>query len=111
MDLKIVSQVINYFLLFCYYIFMEMIVKENLVSLLDEKIVAATMEFEIKNDLFYINRTYTNPNYRGKGLPQQLLDKLIDMAVQKGLKIVPICSYVVNKFEQDKYRFIDGRLD
>lgn len=109
MDFKIVSHMINYFYIFCYYINMKIIVRENSVSLIDQDIVAAAMEFEIKQDLLYINHTFTNPDYRGKGLPQQLLDQVVSIAIQKQLKIIPICSYVVKKFEQDKYRFVDGR--
>lgn len=89
---------------------MEIIITENVVSLLDKDIIAATMEFEIKDNLLYINHTYTNANYRGCGLAQQLLDKVIEFAEAKKLKIIPICSYVINKFEADKYRFIDGRI-
>ena len=53
-------------------------------------------------DVIVADHTFVNPDYRGKNIARQLLDRLVDYAREKHLKIRPQCSYVVKAFE--KYR-------
>ena len=43
---------------------------------------------------------------RGQGIAEKLLDAGVEYAEKNGYKIVPVCSYVVEKFENEKYDFI-----
>lgn len=45
-----------------------------------------------------IDHTIVDPAHGGKGIAGQLLDQAAVFAREKGLKIVPQCSYVVKKF-------------
>jgi hypothetical protein len=45
-----------------------------------------------------IDHTIVDPAHGGKGIAGQLLDQAAAFAREKGLKIVPQCSYVVKKF-------------
>ena len=89
---------------------MEMIRKENKVALIDDDQEVAYMSWNIKNNLMYVNHTYTIDSYRGQGLHQKLLSAVIDIALEKNIKIIPVCSYVSKKFEQPEYNAVDGRI-
>lgn len=58
------------------------------------------LQYEIKEKKFYINKTYTPPEYRGRGLATKLLQHAIAWAKENGLKIVPICSFAVEYFRR-----------
>jgi uncharacterized protein len=47
-----------------------------------------------------IDHTGTPPAYRGQGIAQVLMDKVIADAKADGTKIVPLCSYVVAQFRR-----------
>lgn len=87
-----------------------MIRKENSVAFIDNDIEVAYISWELKNNLMYVDHTYTRESYRGQGLPQKLLSAVIDIALEKNVKIIPVCSYVAKKFEQPEYREVDGRI-
>jgi GNAT superfamily N-acetyltransferase len=42
--------------------------------------------------------TYTPEQHRGKGYAKLLVDKAVEVAREKGLKIIPICSYAIYYF-------------
>ena len=48
------------------------------------------------------NHTWVDDSLRGQGMARQLLDRLVDFARAKQLKIVPTCSYVDAMFRRDK---------
>lgn len=47
-----------------------------------------------------IEHTYTPPEFRGQGVADALMGKAIADSRADGLKIVPICSYVVAQFRR-----------
>jgi hypothetical protein len=47
-----------------------------------------------------VDHTGTPPEYRGRGIAQSLMDRLIADAQAEGTKIVPLCSYVVAQFRR-----------
>lgn len=55
-----------------------------------------------KDDVMNVNTTYVNPELRGQGLASKLFDELIRHARENNYKIVPVCSYIVSKFERNK---------
>lgn len=75
-----------------------------MVELIKEKIryyykenleLIAEINFRIENNTMYIDRTYTNENYRGKGYAKKLLNELVNDAKSKNYKIEPICSFAI----------------
>jgi len=58
----------------------------------------AYLTYTIKNGKIEINRTYTPPEHRGKGIAAKLMDKAVEIAQKEGYKIVPVCSYAVYYF-------------
>ncbi|MEZ0290069.1 MAG: GNAT family N-acetyltransferase [Sulfolobales archaeon] len=62
----------------------------------------AYLIYKIDGDKMILESTYTPPQHRGKGVAKKLVDKAIEIAREKNLKIVPVCSYSVYYFM--KYR-------
>lgn len=49
--------------------------------------------------------TRVDDAYRGQGVAQALLDRLAEYAIEKNMKIEPICSYVTSAFERYPQRY------
>ena len=47
-----------------------------------------------------IDHTGVPPHYRGHGIAQLLVDRMIDDVRAAGTKVVPLCSYVVAQFRR-----------
>jgi Predicted acetyltransferase len=58
----------------------------------------AWLTYEVENGIMKLKQTYTPPEFRGKGLARMLIEKAIEVAKEKNLKIYPICSYSVYYF-------------
>ncbi|MEM3404127.1 MAG: GNAT family N-acetyltransferase [Nitrososphaeria archaeon] len=58
----------------------------------------AYLKYSVEGDRLNLIETYTPEAYRGKGLAKLMVDKAVEYAVKKGLKIVPLCSYSVYYF-------------
>lgn len=48
-----------------------------------------------------IDHTWVDPALRGQGVARQLLDAAVAFAREKGIKILPRCSYAVAVFKRD----------
>ena len=44
-----------------------------------------------------INHTYTDPNYRGQGIADKLLELVIKTLKQEKREIIPLCSFAASK--------------
>lgn len=58
----------------------------------------AWLTYEVENGIMTLKQTYTPEQYRGQGLAKMLVDKAVEVAKQKNLKIKPVCSYSVYYF-------------
>lgn len=58
----------------------------------------AYLKYSIEGDKMYLIETYTPPQHRGKGVAKAMVDKAVEVATERNLKIVPICSYSVYYF-------------
>jgi len=58
----------------------------------------AFLRYEVKGNYMKLIATYTPEQHRGKGYAKLLVDKAVEVARERGLKIVPICSYAVYYF-------------
>lgn len=50
----------------------------------------------------YLISTYTPPQHRGKGAARMLVDRAVEVARERGLEIVPICSYATHYFIKNR---------
>ena len=79
---------------------------------LDGENKAGFCQYEEKTDgTWAITHTVVDGNYQGRGLAGKLLDEVCQAARKENVKIIPICSYAVKKFDQEpeKYGDVDAR--
>lgn len=63
------------------------------------KAYAAT---EIDGNVVKILETYVPEPHRGKGYARILIERVIDYAKSRGLKILPVCSYAISYFMKNR---------
>ena len=51
--------------------------------------------------MFIIDHTDVSEDYRGQGIGRQLLDKVVEFAREKNLKIIPLCPYAKSIFDKN----------
>ncbi len=56
------------------------------------------LKYRVEGDRMFLESTYTPPMLRGRGYAARLVKAAIRYAEENGLKIVPLCSYVVYYF-------------
>ncbi len=49
------------------------------------------------DNIIVIDHTIVDPRLRGQGIAGELIKKVVEMAREENLKIVPVCSYAVVK--------------
>lgn len=70
----------------------------------------AEITWQRQGDVLYVDHTFTDPSLRGQGVAGRLVDAVTQLAREENLKIMPICPYVVSKFNKDEqYKDIDYR--
>ena len=62
----------------------------------------AFLGYEIREGKMYITKTYTPPEFRGRGIATRLTDYAVNWARENGYKIVPVCSFAVNYFKKNR---------
>ena len=55
---------------------------------------------KLGNDVIVIDHTYTPPEFRGRNIAAQLMNRAIAEARSAGLRIVPQCSYAAAQFRR-----------
>jgi uncharacterized protein len=62
---------------------------------------AGMMTYSIASpELIIINHTEVEPAYGGKDVGKQLLYKIVNMAREKDLKIIPLCPFAAAMFKR-----------
>ena len=62
-------------------------------------------EFTVSGGVWTITHTGVRPEYGGRGLARMLVEKVIEAARSKQVKISPLCSYAQKLMEgKDEYR-------
>ena len=70
----------------------------------------AEITWEERDNVLYVNHTFTDPSLRGQGIAALLVDQVAQYAREEGYKVMPVCSYVVHKFDNDsQYADLDIR--
>ncbi|MCO6543490.1 MAG: N-acetyltransferase [Lactobacillus sp.] len=57
---------------------------------------------QIDDQTISIDHTFVAPTYRHHGLARQLLQAVLDLAIQNHWKIVPVCPYAKKVFQQEE---------
>ena len=70
--------------------------------------IIAELTYRKEGNKLYFDHTFVSPSLRGQGIADKLLNAGVEYAEKNGYKIVPVCSYVVKKFQNGKYDFIKG---
>ena len=52
--------------------------------------------------LIIIDHTEVEPAYNGKGVGKQMLYKMVEMAREKNIKIIPLCPFAASVFKQSE---------
>lgn len=62
-------------------------------------------------DHWLADHTFVRPAYRNRGIAAKLLEAMAEEARARGVKINPLCSYVVKQFNQNPaYADVDLRV-
>jgi predicted GNAT family acetyltransferase len=62
---------------------------------------AGMMTYSIAGpELIIIDHTEVEPAYNGKGVGKQMLYKIVEMAREKNVKIIPLCPYAASVFKK-----------
>tara|TARA_R110002020_G_scaffold81120_2_gene201813 strand:- start:6969 stop:7250 length:282 start_codon:yes stop_codon:yes gene_type:complete len=60
-----------------------------------------SMTFSIAGpELIIIDHTDVDPAYGGKGVGKRMLYKIVEMARQKNIKIIPLCPFAASVFRK-----------
>lgn len=52
------------------------------------------------SELIIIDHTDVEPAYNGKGVGKQMLYKIVEMAREKNIKIIPLCPFAASIFRK-----------
>ena len=63
----------------------------------------AKLTYRKEGEKLFFESTVVFPELRGQGIAGKLFDAGVKYARENGYKIVPICSYIVKKFESGEY--------
>lgn len=63
--------------------------------------IAGEMTYSISSaDFIIIDHTEVNPEFKGKSVGKKLLEKLVEMAREKHIKILPLCPFAKAMFDK-----------
>ncbi|ANZ57778.1 GNAT family N-acetyltransferase [Fructilactobacillus lindneri] len=69
--------------------------------------LVAEVSFTVEDETIFINHTFVNPDYRGRGLAGKLMLVMIDYAEKQHQQIVPVCSFAQTFFARNtKYNHL-----
>jgi predicted GNAT family acetyltransferase len=62
---------------------------------------AGMMTYSIAGpELIIIDHTEVEPEFNGKGVGKQMLYKIVEMARDKSIKIIPLCPFAAKMFQK-----------
>ena len=63
----------------------------------------AKLTYRKEGEKLFFDSTVVSPELRGQGIAGKLFEAGVKYARENNYKIVPVCSYIVKKFESGKY--------
>lgn len=91
--------IINMGVFFMKYYFLR---KDDKFYLKSKGSVLGYIEFLEKDNIFFINKVFVYESFRGQGIANKLMEKIVNIAQYERKKIKPICSFAVNWFEKNR---------
>ncbi|MBG6236259.1 putative GNAT family acetyltransferase [Pedobacter sp. CAN_A7] len=84
---------------------MEIVLKEDgakgfAIAQKDHKRAGMMSYSKAGADIIIIDHTEVEPEYNGKGVGKQMLYKIVEMAREKNIKIIPLCPFAANMFKK-----------
>lgn len=67
------------------------------------------IEYEIKDGLYYLNSAVVHSKFEGQGNAGKILDYAAEYLSSNNLKAIPICPYIIHKFDKGGFEQIDAR--
>ena len=61
--------------------------------------LAGQCTYVVRDGLWELEHTIVDPAYGGQGIAGKLVQELAAQARERGIKIVPVCSYALKTFE------------
>ncbi len=82
---------------------MEERIFEDKYLLVDEKEeILAEIDFPLVNDgVIEITHTIVSPSLQGQGIAKRLVEKVLEIAKEKGYKVTASCSYAKHYLEKN----------
>lgn len=88
---------------------MKFVHKDHQFILMIDGSEAGYLKYELKDGVMYLNSTVVHPEYQSNGYAAQLVDHVAAYARQERLQTVPVCSYIVAKYDKGGFEDIDAR--
>lgn len=66
----------------------------------DDKFVGEITYQTAGEDMYIIDHTLVEMNFRGRGLAEELVKKVVDKAIAENKKIVPLCPFAKAEFDR-----------
>ena len=63
--------------------------------------LAGQCTYVVRDGLWELEHTIVDPAYGGQGIAGKLVQELAAQARERGIKIVPVCSYALKTFEKN----------
>ena len=63
----------------------------------------AKLTYRKEGEKLFFESTVVSPELRGQGIAGKLFEAGVKYARENNYKMVPVCSYIVKKFESGKY--------
>lgn len=80
--------------------------EQRVKALYDDKEIGECT-YQVEGDIWVADHTFVEPVYRNLKIAEQLVEELVTQARQAGVKIRPVCRYVVNRLNRmEKYNDI-----
>lgn len=70
--------------------------------IVEEGDTVGEMTYDLRDGVMAIDHTWVSPARRGGGLARALVDAGVEFARSEGLKVLPLCSYVVKVFHEEQ---------
>lgn len=68
---------------------------------------AGKMDISVADGKLRVYHTEVSPKYEGRGFSKVLLQRLVSYARENGLRIIPLCPYVLSEFRKHPADFVD----
>ncbi|RII33202.1 N-acetyltransferase [Clostridium chromiireducens] len=68
----------------------------------EENPFALVILSDIEQDVIKIEHTYVYEQLKGQGAGKELIKTVVDFAVEKNKKLIPVCSFAQKEFDKNK---------